>query len=116
MYETGVRLANGQTLKSSQVLEDPVRVRIMKIIADDLDRDHSVRDLQNGSGAAVEQVIDCVAHLEEIGLIESHQGTGEAGEPNGSEYTLTENGRILVIDIRAEQLWMKRLGDLLNGR
>jgi len=113
MHETGIRLANGQTLKSSQVLEDPIRVRIMKIIADDLDRDHSVSDLQGVVGAPVEQVIDSVAHLEEAGLIESRSGSGD---PNRSEYTLTENGRILVIDIRAEQLWMKHLGDLLNGR
>ncbi len=111
MFETGIRLANGQTLKSSQVLEDPVRVRIMKIIADDLDSVHSVNDLQSVIGAPVDQVIDSVAHLEEAGLIVQNEGGSD-----GSEYTLTENGRILVIDIRAEQLWMKRLGDLLNGR
>jgi len=113
MHETGIRLANGQTLKSSQVLEDPIRVRIMNIIADDLGTVHSVNDLQSVIGAPVDQVIDSVAHLEEAGLIESHSGPGDS---KGSEYTLTENGRILVIDIRAEQLWMKRLGDLLDGR
>jgi predicted transcriptional regulator len=116
MYETGVRLKSGQTLKSSQVLEDPVRVRIMKTIADDMSHDHTVDDLKVELDVPVEQVIDSIAHLEEAGLVEPHQGTGQDGHPNGSSYSLTENGRILVIDIRAEQMWMKRLGDLLNGR